>query len=409
VRLASPSATIYPMRPEPFIAGSALSHLECARCRETEDPDRLLGVCPRCGGPLLARYDLQRSDLRGLPLEFSLRAPDLWRFAELLPVRSARLRLSLGEGMTPMLGAPRLAREHRIENLWIKDEGRNPTGSFKARGIAVAIARAAELGATAVMAPSAGNAGLALAVYAARHGMRALVAFPEEVPPAYVRDCRFYGAEVILAGASIREAAAAMRDHLETDRSWQEAFDLSTLREPYRVEGKKTMGYEIAEQLWGRAPDAILYPTGGGTGLIGIWKAFEEMLELQWLSEPKRPRMFAVQMEGCSPIVDAFEAGADDATPAQEARTRCWGLRIPAPFAGREILAAVRASGGGAIRVPEGELLPAYRAAARLEGIDLAPEGAAALAALPLLLQAGALKPSDSVLVLNTASAGMYK
>ncbi len=397
------------MRPEPYIAGSALTHLECARCGRREDPERIATVCPDCGGPLLARYDLERADLRGLPVDLALRPADLWRFAELLPIRAARCRVGLGEGMTPLLAVPRLGRELGVENLWIKDEGRNPTGSFKSRGMAIAVARAAELGISACMAPSAGNAGLALAVYVARHGLRALVAFPEDIPPAFVRDCRFYGAEVIVAGATIREAGAAMRRHVLENKGWEQALDLSTLREPYRLEGKKTMGYEIAEQLGGRLPDVILYPTGGGTGLIGIWKAIEEMIALRWLADTKRPRMIAVQMEGCAPIVDAFEAGSAAANPIPDAKTRCWGLRVPAPFADREILSVLRESNGFAVRVGEGELLPAYRNAARLEGIDVAPEGAAALAAIPILQRDGRLTSSDRIVALNTASSGMYK
>jgi threonine synthase len=386
-----------------------MTHLECARCSRREDPERIQTICPDCGGPLLVRYDLERADLQGLPVDLTLRPADLWRFAELLPIRSGRFRVGLGEGMTPLLATPRLGRELGIENLWIKDEGRNPTGSFKSRGMAVAVARAAELGGAACMAPSAGNAGLALAVYAARHGIPALVAFPEDIPPAYVRECRFYGAEVIVAGATIREAGAAMRRHISESRGWEQAIDLSTLREPYRLEGKKTMGFEIAEQLGGRLPDVILYPTGGGTGLIGIWKAIEEMMSLRWLADTNRPRMIAVQMDGCAPIVDAFTSGTAVSIPVSEAKTRCWGLRVPAPYADREILAVIRESDGLAVRVGEEDLLPSYRNAARLEGIDVAPEGAAALAAIPILLRNELLAPTDRVVALNTASSGMYK
>ena len=214
--------------------------------------------------------------------------------------------------MTPLLCVDRLAAELGLEQLWVKDEGRNPTGSFKSRGMAAAVARAAELGIRALSAPSAGNAGLAIAAYAARHGLRALVAFPVDIPGIYVRECRGYGAEVITAGATIREAGAALRAHIQQKPAWQDALDVSTLREPYRLEGKKTMGYEIAEHCRGSLPDAIVYPTGGGTGLIGIWKAFEEMEALGWIRE-KRPRMIVVQMGGCAPIVEAFRAGA--ATP----------------------------------------------------------------------------------------------
>ena len=397
------------MRVRPVIAGSALSHLDCARCGRREDADRLHRVCPDCGGPLLARYELSRDDLRGLHWDLPHRPSDLWRYAELLPVRDRSRRRGLGEGMTPLLAAERLGGELGLDSLWIKDEGRNPTGSFKARGMAVAVARAAELGARTLAAPSAGNAGLALAAYAACHGLAALVAFPADIPPPFVRECRAYGAEVIVEGATILEAARALKRMVETNPKWSGSFDLSTLREPYRLEGKKTMGYEIAEQLGGTAPEAVVYPTGGGTGLIGIVKAFEEMVSLGWLEEEARPRMIAVQMAGCAPIVEAFRGGADRAVPREDADTRCWGLRIPAPFADREILRTIRETGGAAIAVEERELLPAARLALRTAGIDVAPEGAAALAAIPHLLRAGVLRPTERVVLLNTAASGMYK
>ncbi|MDM7913780.1 MAG: threonine synthase [Candidatus Eisenbacteria bacterium] len=391
----------------PFILGSALSHLECARCGRREEPDRLQTVCSACGGPLLARYDLAREDLPGMVWDLLTRPCDLWRFSELLPVRAARYRIGLGEGMTPILSVPRLARELGMADLWVKDEGVNPTASFKARGMAVAVARAAELGASAVYAPSAGNAGVALAAYAARHGLRALVAFPSETPPAFVRQARAQGAEVIVEGSTIREAAAALHAQIEKGNTWSEAFDLSTLKEPYRVEGKKTMGYEIGLAL-PEMPDVIVYPTGGGTGLIGIWKAFEEMRALGWIGG-KRPRMVAVQVEGCRPIVDAFRAVAQRAIPATDARTRCWGLRVPAPFADVEILRVLYDSRGWAIDVPEETILPAMRLAARTEGLDLAPEGAAAVTAIRRLLIEERIKPEERVLVLNTAASWMYQ
>jgi threonine synthase len=400
------------MRTPPFISGSALSHLECARCARREDADRPRTVCPACGGPLYARYNLDRPDLTGLPWDFGQRPADLWRYAELLPVRTARFRSGLGEGMTPMIETPRLASAIGIESLHIKDEGRNPTGSFKARGMAVAVARAAELGARALTAPSAGNAGLALAAYAARHNVRALVAFPIDIPGIYVRLSRSYGAEVITAGATIREAGAALRAHAQEKAAWRDALDVSTLREPYRLEGKKTMGYEIAEQMLGDPPDVILYPTGGGTGLIGIWKAFEEIAELGWMGPSAtglRPRMIAVQMKGCAPIVDAMVTRAERATPVGDAQTRCWGLRVPSPFADREILDVLRASHGGAIAVGEEELVPAADRTARCEGIDLSPEGAAVIAAIPRLIERSEISPTDRILALNTAGSAMYQ
>jgi threonine synthase len=337
------------------------------------------------------------------------RPSDLWRYAELLPVRGGRFRKGLGEGMTPMLRASRLEREFGLGELWIKDEGINPTGSFKSRGMAVAVARATELKLSAVAAPSAGNAGLALAAYAALHGLRALVAFPEDVPPAYVHDARSYGAEVITEGETIRQAGTALKRYIERHSSWHDAFDLSTLREPYRLEGKKTMGYEIAEQLGDAPPDAVIYPTGGGTGLIGIAKAYDEMAALGWVDESHKPRMIAVQMSGCSPIVDALAEGSDRVVPSEKADTRCWGLRVPSPFADREILTTLRQTGGTAIAVAEAALEPTYKRVMRLEAIDMAPEGCAAIAALPQLLDRGVLGRGERVLVLNTASSRMYK
>ncbi len=397
------------MLDEPLISGSALARLECSRCARKEEPDRPRTVCPVCGGPLYARYNLARSDLGTLPWDWGIRSGDIWRYAELLPVRASAFRTGLGEGMTPLFSAPRLGRELGLDDLLVKDEGRNPTGSFKARGMAVAVARAAEMGIRALCAPSAGNAGLALAAYAARHGLKALVAFPVDIPGIYVRQCRAFGAEVITAGATIRESAAALQAHIADKPAWAGVFDVSTMREPYRLEGKKTMGYEIAEQLRGDLPRAILYPTGGGTGLIGIWKAFEEMAELGWIEREKRPRMIAVQMNGCAPIVRAVAGKADRVVPVDDAQTRCWGLRVPAPFADREILRIILASHGDAIAVAEEELAPAADRAARLEGLDVSPEGAALIAAVPHLIEKGMIARSDRVLLLNTAASGMYQ
>lgn len=386
-----------------------MTHLECARCARKEDPNRPRTVCPACGGPLYARYNLVRPDLSSLPWDWGLRPADLWRYAELLPVGLPSLRIGLGEGMTPLFSLPRLAREIGLDHLLVKDEGRNPTGSFKARGMAVAVARAAELGIRSLCAPSAGNAGLALAAYAARHGLKALVAFPIDIPGVYVRQCRAFGAEVITAGATIREAAAALRSHVSEKPAWKGVFDVSTMREPYRLEGKKTMGYEIAEQLRGDLPDVIVYPTGGGTGLIGIWKAIEEMGELGWVSKDKRPRMIAVQMKGCAPIVHAVTERADRAVPLEDAQTRCWGLRVPSPFADREILSILQRSRGTAVAVADEDLAPVADRVSRLEGLDLSPEGAALFAAIPQLIELGLIAREERILMLNTASSGMYQ
>lgn len=311
--------------------------------------------------------------------------------------------------MTPMLFASRLAQKFGVDRLWIKDEGVNPTGSFKSRGMAVAVARAAELKIPKLAAPSAGNAGVALAAYAARNGLCAIVAFPEDIPTVYVENSRAFGAEVIVSGSTIREAGKALRREMEHRPEWHDAFDLSTLREPYRLEGKKTMGFEIAEQLGEDQADVVIYPTGGGTGLIGIAKAYEEMIALGWVEEGAQPRMIAVQMEGCAPIVDAFAEGSDRVVPKEDAQTRCWGLRVPAPFADREILGTVRKTGGTAIAVDESLLESTYEKVTRLEGIDMAPEGCAAIAALPELLRRGDIARGDRIVVLNTANSGMYK
>jgi threonine synthase len=378
---------------------SALTHLECTSCRKTTDADRPAGTCPACGKVLYARYDLDavkravsRDDLRA-------RRADLWRYHELLPVRDAAHVVSLGEGMTPLLEAPRLAKRHGVKTLLLKDEGKNPTGSFKARGIAAAVSRARELGITAVSMPTAGNAGSALAAYAARGGLRATIVMPDDSPPINQAECVAYGAQVYAIAGLITDAGRVLRE-IGPARGW---FDLSTLREPYRVEGKKTMGFEIAESLGWELPDVIVYPAGGGTGLVGIWKAVEEMAALGWIGAA-RPRMMLVQAAGCAPMVKAFHAGADKADPFPNARTCAAGLRVPAAIGDYLMLRAVRESGGTAVAVEDEELLAAMREMASTEGVFTAPEAAATLAALPKLRASGAIRSSDRVLLLLTGA-----
>ncbi len=379
------------------------THLDCTYCGRTYESERLHKLSECCQRPLYARYDLAR--IRG---QFQLdslvgRAPTLWRYAEVLPVRDPAYQLTLGEGFTPLLPAPRLATRLGVRKLWIKDEGQNPTGSFKARGLALAVARAWELGVRELAIPSAGNAGSAMAAYAAAAGLPAHVVVPADTPKPILEETRALGADLQLieglitdAGARVAEGAAAY--------GW---FDLSTLKEPYRVEGKKTMGYELVEQLGGRLPDAILYPTGGGTGLVGMWKAFDEMESLGWIGSD-RPRMISVQAAGCAPIVRAFESGVEHAEPWQDAWTYASGLRVPRAVGDFLILRAVRESGGTAIAVTDEAMAEAVRLLGAYTGVFAAPEGGAVAAAIPMLLERGALRPDDEVVLFNTGSGLKY-
>jgi threonine synthase len=374
-------------------------HLECTRCGQRRDPAGLPGLCD-CGAPLWVRHafdDLRGRFTRPLPAD---RPWTLWRYREVLPILDGERPVTLGEGGTPLLPAPRLAREVGVRELWIKDEGSNPTGSFKARGLAMAVTRALHGGARALVIPSAGNAGHALAAYGARAGLPVRVYVPRDAPAAVVEGCRRYGADVVLVQGLIDECGRRAAEWAKETG----AFDVSTLREPYRVEGKKTMAYELVEQLDGRMPDVVVYPTGGGTGLIGMWKAFGEMQALGW-TDRRGPRMVAVQAEGCAPIVRAFHAGAERAEPWPDARTVAAGLRVPAARGDFLILAALRESGGTAVAVSDGEMLRDAQALAEGEGISAAPEGGATLAALRRLRAAGAVERSESVVCFNTGAA----
>ena len=379
------------------------THLECTKTGERYDSERLQTLS-RAGAPLYPRYDLSALGTRFRRETLKGRSADLWRYAEVLPVRSSAAVVCLGEGWTPLLRVPRLAATLSMPvDLWIKDEGQNPTASFKARGMAVAVSRAKELGATAIALPSAGNAGSAAAAYAAAAGLAAHVVMPRSTPSVIVAECRALGAEVTLIEGVITDCGKQVRDGV-TRFGW---FDVSTLKEPYRVEGKKTMGYEVAEQFDWVLPDVIVYPTGGGTGLVGMWKAFEEMEALGWIG-PKRPRMVSVQAEGCAPIVRAWEEGTEAARAWDNPHTIAAGLCVPAAVGDFLMLRAIRASGGAAVCVSDQEMVEATGVMSRTTGIFPAPEGAATAACLPRLLHKGVVRPDDRVLLFNTGSGLKY-
>jgi threonine synthase len=379
---------------------SSLSHLECSRCQKQFDASQILNLCD-CGSPLLVRYRLTpevmpRSAMAG-------RVPSLWRYREVLPLQDDTSVVSLGEGFTPLLHARRLGEKLGLPNLYLKDEGLNPTGSFKARGQAVAISMARELGIRKVAVPSAGNAGGAMAAYAAKAGLEALVYMPEGTPEMNQLECRILGAEVVLTPGSIKDCGRALAGRIRAE-GW---FDVSTLKEPYRVEGKKTMAYEVVEQLDGQVPDAMIYPTGGGTGLVGMWKAFDEMEQLGWTSG-RRPRMYAVQATGCAPMVRAFAAGTERAEEWIDPQTIASGLRVPAAVGDFLILRALRDSRGSAIAVEDQAMLESVREIAEAEGLVTAPEGGATLAALKRLLADGFLAGYEKVVLFLTGSGYKY-
>jgi threonine synthase len=380
----------------------SISHLECTLCAAHFDSEQLLGLSPCCGKPLYPRYDLQSLRDRFRVETLAGRAPTLWRYQEVLPVRHSDNRITLGEGFTPLIDAPRLAHELHVHKLWIKDEGQNPTGSFKARGLVMAIARARELGVHEVAIPSAGNAGSATAAYAAAAGMKAHVVVPRDTPRPIVEEMRALGADVELIDGLITDAAVRVAAGAK-EHGW---FDLSTLKEPYRVEGKKTMGYELYEQL-GRLPAAIIYPTGGGTGLVGMWKAFSEMQELGWIGA-ERPKMFSVQADGCAPIVRAWQQGDEFAEPWQNAHTYAAGLRVPRAVGDFLILRGIRESGGAAIAVKDEAMRKAVELVGKTTGIFAAPEGGATAAAIAPLLTAEFLNADDEIVLFNTGSGLKY-
>lgn len=382
---------------------SAFSHLECPECGRTFRKNRIQTICRRCNSPLLAHYDLEQAAATLTPAALAARPRGMFRWAEILPLESPEDAVTLGEGDTPLLPLQQIGVELGLPHLFVKDESRNPTGSFKARGLAMAVSRARELGVRGFVIPTAGNAGGALAAYAARAGLPAKVFMPQDAPAANQREVAVAGAELVLVDGLISDAAALARTALR--RGW---LDVSTFKEPYRVEGKKTMGLELAEAFGWELPDVILYPTGGGTGLVGMWKAFAE-LEALGLIGAKRPRMVSVQAAGCAPIVRAWETGAVRAEPWENAATLAAGLRVPSVFADRLILRALRESNGLAVAVPDDEIVRAWRDLAAYEGIWAAPEGAATLAGLRVLLQRGLVSADEKIVLFNTGSGLKYQ
>jgi threonine synthase len=380
-----------------------VKNLECSFCHREYEPGRLRNVCTECGKPLLVRYDLKRIAKFMTRQSLFARRADIWRYRELLPVRREDNIVTLGEGWTPLLHAKTLGESLGLSELYVKDESLNPTQSFKARGMSVAVSMAKELGAKKLAAPSAGNAGGALAAYCARARIGAYLLMPRDTPRANIIECEVAGAHVRLIDGLITDCGAEVA-RLKESEGW---FEVSTLKEPYRVEGKKTLGYEIAEQLSWTLPDAIVYPTGGGTGLIGMWKAFDELQQLGWIGE-KRPRMISVQAAGCAPIVRAFQKGDRFAEEFENAATVAAGLRVPKAIGDFLILDAIRESGGTAVAVTDEELIAGAKELARSEGIFASPEGGACVPALRQLLARGEVKPEEKVVLFNTGSGIKY-
>ncbi len=378
-----------------------VTHLECSLCKKRFEANRVYNLCD-CGGPLLVRYDLEEARRTWSRADVAQGPNSMWRYAPMLPPRPESI-VSLGEGMTPLVQTRHLGRRVGSGNLWVKDEGLNPTGSFKARGLSCAISMAVELGIKKVAIPSAGNAASAMAAYAAAAGIESHIFMPRDVPQANYIECKAFGSKVTLVDGLISDCAKLVSAGCKT-QGW---FDVTTLKEPYRIEGKKTMGYEVAEQMGWDLPDAIFYPTGGGVGIIGMWKAFDEMEALGWIGK-KRPKMIAVQVEGCQPVVRAFERGEQRSQFWDNAHTVASGLRVPKPLGDFLILDAVRSSGGTAIAVSDTELIDAGIQLASDEGLFVAPEGAACVSALEKLLASGFLKPSERIVIYNTGAGLKY-
>jgi len=384
---------------------SYFTHLECSvPCGAGPyDPRVEQHLCTKCGMPLLARYDLKaasawkKESLAG-------REPNMWRYRELMPLFDGEQPITLGEGWTPLLRARRIGRELGLDRLFVKDESLNPTNSFKARGLSAAVTKAAILGAKTLSVPSAGNAANAMAAYAAAAGLAAKVFMPKDVKVPFIRECELYGADVTLVDGLITDAG---RIAAETGKplGW---YDVSTLKEPYRIEGKKTMAYELGEQLDWQFPDWIIYPTGGGTGMVGMWKAFEEMEAIGWKPRGRRPKMVSVQAEHCAPIIKAFEEGKERSELFPNAHTVADGLRVPKAIGDFLVLRAVRESGGTALAVSDEDMVTDMRELGSKEGISAAPEGGAALSALKQLIARGDVASSDTVVVFNTGGALKY-
>ncbi len=381
---------------------TTVTHLECSLCAKRYEAGRIAGLC-ECGGPLLVRYDLQKAK-ESWSRDWIPNGPSsMWRYAPVLPVSKPSAIVSLGEGMTPLINTKRLGKRLGANDLWVKDEGVNPTGSFKARGLSCAISMAVELGVKKVAIPSAGNAAGAMAAYAAAAGIEAHIFMPRDVPQSNYIECRAAGAKVTLVNGLISDCGKIVASRKDAE-GW---YDVSTLKEPYRIEGKKTMGYEVAEQFRWQLPDVIFYPAGGGVGMIGMWKAFAEMEALGWIG-PKRPKMIAVQAAGCAPIVRAFEQGKERSEFFENAETVASGLRVPKALGDFLVLNAVRESGGTAVAVSDEEMIDAGIELASDEGIFAAPEGGACVAALKKLLASRFLKADERIVIYNTGSGLKY-
>ena len=376
--------------------------LYCSECAATGFAGGLETTCHECGAPWLVRYDeLPAPDRKA---NLAARPGTMWRYHEWLPLTEGEGPVTLGEGWTPLLDMPRLAKAAGVSRLLIKDESQNPTGSFKARGLAAAVTRASAAGATCLTVPTAGNAGVALSAYGQRAGIPVRVFAPRSTPPRILQQIRLFGADLVVLDGHVGDCGRAARAYAAEHG----AFDVSTLREPYRIEGKKTLGLELAEQLGWTLPDAVIYPTGGGTGLIGMWKAFRELREAGWITAPS-PKLITVQSQGCAPVVRAIENGSDSTEPWDNPQTVAAGLRVPAPLGGRLILRAIRETGGTAVAVEDEALSRAAERLAASEGVDACPEGGAALAALDLLTARGAIQREATVVLFNTGAGWLYR
>jgi threonine synthase len=376
--------------------------LACSECAATHDASGLPTVCPACGAPWLVRYS--RAPDPKAKKAIAGRAWSMWRYREWLPLAPEAEPVTLGEGATPLVRAHRLERQVGLRELWIKDESKNPTGSFKARGLAAAVTRASAGGAKAFTIPTAGNAGVALSAYAARAGLPVRVYAPRSTPETILQQIRAFGAQLELLDGHIGDCGKASRAYAEESG----AFDVSTLREPYRIEGKKTLGLELAEQFGWRLPDAVVYPAGGGTGLIGMWKAFDELRAAGWVPH-HMTRLYCVQAEGCAPVIKAFASGADRIEPWANPTTVAAGLRVPNPLGGRLMLRALRETGGAAVAVSDDALCAAQQELAQGEAVDACPEGGATLAAVRELVRAGRIRQTDSVVLFNTGAGWLYR
>lgn len=381
-----------------------VTHLECANCGQRYDAALVHNLCTSCQRPLWVRYDLEALKKQFTKKALVGRPPTIWRYLEMLPMQDPANIVSLTETITPIMETKRLAAEFGVKTLLVKDESRLPTGSFKARGMAMAISKANEFGIKKVAVPTAGNAGGAMAAYSARAGMEAYVFMPEDTPAINKKECYLAGAKTFLVNGLITDCGRIVGEGKKI-KNW---FDVSTLKEPYRIEGKKTMGLELAEQFEWELPDVILYPTGGGTGLIGMWKAFAELETMGWLKSSKKPKMISCQSEGCAPIAVAFEKNERFATKFEHAATIASGIRVPAAVGDFMILDAVRQSGGVALATPEADIPKWMKLAASKEGIALCPETAVCLGALEVLLKKGTIKPTDRILIFNTGASQKY-